>query len=113
MTDGLRALLDALAADWGAVDTAGLAFWQRDIARLAAVAFAAAVALLLIGRLSFRRRRDQGRIVLPAVLRSMRAGHVAWVRDIPALLLAAGLPFALLALADPHASLVASEATYP
>jgi hypothetical protein len=113
MTDGLRALLAALAADWGAFETAGLTFWQRDIARLAAVAFAAAVAFLLIARLSFRRRRDQGRVVLPAVLRSMRTGHVAWVRDIPALLLAAGLPLALLALADPHASLVASEATYP
>jgi Ca-activated chloride channel family protein len=113
MSDGLHALLTALAADWGAFDTTGLTFWQRDVARLAAVAFAATVVLLLVGRTSLRRRRDQGRVVLPAVLRTMRPAHTAWVRDVPALLLAAGIPCALLALADPHASLVASEATYP
>ncbi|MEZ5286513.1 MAG: VWA domain-containing protein [Vicinamibacterales bacterium] len=37
----------------------------------------------------------------------------AWVRHVPAALLAAGLPFALLAVADPHAGLVSSEVTYP
>ena len=36
-----------------------------------------------------------------------------WLRHVPAALLAAGIPFALLALADPHASLVASEVSYP
>jgi Ca-activated chloride channel family protein len=43
----------------------------------------------------------------------MPAARLAWVRHAPAVLFAAGLPFALIALADPHASLVASEVSYP
>jgi Ca-activated chloride channel family protein len=43
----------------------------------------------------------------------MPAARLAWVRHLPALLFASGLPFALMALADPYSSLVAAETTYP
>jgi hypothetical protein len=43
----------------------------------------------------------------------MRPARLAGLRHAPAALLAAGIPFALVALADPHASLSASEVTYP
>jgi hypothetical protein len=113
VSDGLRAIASALAADWGGFDTTGLTFWHRDTARLAAVGFAAAAALLLLLHASLQRRPGRGRVVLPALLGTVRPARAAWLRDVPAALLAAGLPFALLALADPHASLVASEVTYP
>jgi hypothetical protein len=93
--------------------TAGLTFWQRDAARLAAVGFVAIVGLLLVLRASLPRRRSRTNVSLPAVLSTVQGPRALWLRHAPALLFAAGLPFALLALADPHASLVAAEASYP
>jgi VWA domain-containing protein len=113
VSEGLRALAAAVAADWGSFETTGLTFWHRDFARLAGVGFAALAVLLLATSFSIRRRQGRGRVVLPAVLRTMRPARTAWLRHAPAVLFAAGFPFALLALADPHASLSASEVTYP
>jgi hypothetical protein len=113
VTDGLRALLDALVADWGPFDTAGLSFWQRDAARLAAFGLVAMLVLLVAAHLAWRRRRGGHRVVLPALLATMPAAGAAWLRNVPAALFAAGLPFALIALADPRAALVASEVSYP
>ena len=113
MSERLQAIASALAADWGPFETAGLMYWQRDTARLAAVGFVALLVLLLAVRLSWRRHPGAGRIVLPAVLRTMRPARAAWLREVPAVLFAAGLPFAVVALADPRAALVASEVSYP
>lgn len=113
MTESLRALAAAIGADWAGFDTVGLTFWHRDLARLSAVGFAALALLLLAAHLAFRRGRGRGRIVLPAVLHTMRRARLAWLRHLPAALVAAGIPFALLALGDPHASLSASQVTYP
>ena len=113
MSDVIHAIAAAAAADWARLDTAGLSFWFRDTARLAAIGFAVIAALLLALRLVIPRRPGHGRIVLPALVGTMPKARLAWLRHAPALLFAAGLPFALLALADPHASLVASEASYP
>jgi len=113
VTDALRALADAIAADWARLDPAGLTFWYRDTARLAAIGFALAAALLLALRLVVPRRPGRGRVVLPALVGTMPAARMAWLRHAPAVLFAAGLPLALFALADPHASLVASEVSHP
>jgi hypothetical protein len=113
VSDGLRAVAEAIAADWGSFDTTGLTFWHRDTARLAAVGFAAAAGLLLVLHASLQRRRGRGRLVLPALLGTIAPARAAWLRDLPAALFVAGFPFALLALADPHAALVVSDVTYP
>lgn len=113
MTESVRALAAAITADWAGLGTAGLTFWYRDLARLSAVGFAALALLLLAAHLSFRRGPGRGRVILPAVLRTMGTARLAWLRHVPAALVAAGIPFALIALADPHASLSASQATYP
>ena len=113
MTEAVRALVAAIASDWTALDVSGLTFWYRDIARLAAIGFAAAVVLLLVLRLVLPRRAGRGRIVLPALVGTMPAARWSWLRDVPAALFAIGLPCALVALADPHASLVSSEVSYP
>ncbi len=114
-----RALTDALSADWsawvagGAFDTAALTFWARDPARLAFAGFALALLFLLALHAAIPRRRGRGQIVIPALPAALSAPRVGWPRHVPALLLAAGFPFALLALADPHAAQVASDVTYP
>jgi len=113
VSDAVRALVQSMAADWGRFDTAGLTFWARDTARLAAVGFAAAMALLIAFRASLRLRPGRDRVVLPALLGTIPRARWGWLRDAPALLFAAGLPFALLAFSDPHASLAASEVSYP
>jgi len=113
MSDIVRVLMERIAADWGRFETAGLTYWARDAARLAAVGFAAAIALLIALRLFLGRRPGRDRVALPALLGAIPAARAAWLRDAPALLFAAGVPFALVAFADPHASLAASQVTYP
>lgn len=101
-------------SEWlGLFDLGGLTFWQRDTARLAAAAFALVAVTLVAWHRLFRKGPGRGRVVLPALLGTMPPAGAAWLRDVPAVLFAAGLPFALVALADPHASLVAKEVTYP
>jgi hypothetical protein len=51
--------------------------------------------------------------VLPAILRSDTPSTLAWIRHLPAVLFVLGLPFAVLAVADPYSSLVAENVTYP
>jgi hypothetical protein len=113
VSEGLRALAAALAEDWSRFDLAGVTFWHRDLARLSAVGFAALAVLLLAAHVAFRRRQGRGRVLLPALLQTIPPARLAWLRHGPAALMAAGIPFALIALADPHASLAASEVTYP
>jgi Mg-chelatase subunit ChlD len=109
----LEALGQVVAADWARFDTAGLSFWHRDTARLAIIGFVALVGLLLAARTTLHRRRGRGRVVLPALVATIPASRLAWLRNAPMLLFVAGMPFALVALADPHAALVAREVTYP
>jgi len=52
-------------------------------------------------------------MVVPAMLRQWPPSRFAWVRHIPLALFAAGLPLAVLAVADPYSSLVAENVTYP
>jgi von Willebrand factor type A domain len=111
--DAVRAIGEALAADWSVFDLPGLTFWHLDTARLAAIALVSLTGLLLAWHLSWPRRPGRGRIVLPALIRTMTPARFVWLRDVPSALFAAGIPFALLALADPRASLVATETTYP
>ena len=83
------------------------------MARLAGVGFAALAVLLLAISFSIRRRQGRGRWSCRRYCERCGRLASAWLRHAPAVLFAAGFPFALLALADPHASLSASEVTYP
>lgn len=101
-------------SEWLALfDLSGLTFWERDTARLAAAGFALLTLLLFAVHRMVRRGQGRGRVVMPALLATMPPARVAWLRNVPSVLFAAGLPFALVALADPHAELVAKEVTYP
>ncbi len=59
------------------------------------------------------RKPGRHHLVVPAVLRALPASRLAWVRHLPAALFVLGVPFAVLALADPYSSLVTEKVTYP
>jgi hypothetical protein len=97
--------------------------WNHDWMKLhlsrgdeALAAFFVLAALAAIASFVRRRRRNvPGRtsIVLPALPPSLTAGSGQCARYLPAALLLAGLPFFLIALADPHTTFVRQEVTNP
>ncbi len=108
----LEQLLRQQAADWDNVSIAALRYWHRDEARLFLTAVIGTLLLLLTIRLLLSRRRGRG-AGLPALLRQSESPRLAWLRHLPLGLFVAGLPFALLAIADPYAALVQEDTTFP
>ena len=109
----LNAIAAAVVAEWQAVRLSDLQFWQRDTAQVIMVALVAGAVIVLLIRAAVARRPGRHYLVLPAILRATSAAPLAWVRHIPVVLFGAGLPFAVLAVADPYTSLVAENVTYP
>jgi hypothetical protein len=105
--------IGAHLADWGDTSLEELHFWHRDDAWVAAIAFLAVSAILLLVRLVFTRRRRADRVGLPALLNVFAEPSFAFVRHVPLVLLLAGLPLFLLALADPYTSLTQKRTTFP
>jgi hypothetical protein len=101
MGTALTSLATSLAAEWQAIDFGGLQYWRRDVAQLALIALVAAAGLVLLVRASIARVPGRHHVVLPAILRGASFSRFAWTRHLPVMLFAAGLPFALLAVADP------------
>ena len=109
----LSAIAASVAADWRATRLSDVQFWQREAAQLIVVALVAGVTVVLMIRAVMARRPGRHHLVLPAVLRAAPAARLAWTRHLPVVLFGAGLPFAVLAVADPYTSLVAENVTYP
>ncbi len=113
MGEALSAIAGGVAAEWRALDVAGLQFWQRDTAQLVLMGLVSLSALTLLARAAIARTPGRREVILPAILRGMSTARYAWIRHAPSLLFAAGVPFAVLAVADPYTSLVAENVTYP
>jgi hypothetical protein len=111
--EALNAIAASLAREWRAIDFAGLQYWRRDTAELTLLGLVALALLVLLVRTAIARRPGRHHLVLPAILKRWSQPRTAWVRHIPVALFVLGLPFAVLALADPYTSLVAENVTYP
>ena len=110
----LLSLVRQVAADWQSIRFSDLQFWHRSEARLALAGLVAVALVLLVVRTMLRRRGTARRgVVLPAVLGSMRQSQAAAMVHAPFVLFLLGLPFFLLALADPFTALVSREASFP
>ena len=130
----LTALLTEWAARWQALSLDRLQFWQSDTARLALIGLIALTGVLLALRSLQARRAGREGLVLPALVHGLHGSHrldaplqphasprarrVAgspwrFMRYLPVVTLAAGVPFMLLALADPYSALVAEETSFP
>lgn len=100
-------------AEWRSIRLAELLFSHRDAARTAGVVLIAVSLTVLIIRLAVGRRPGRNRVALPAILPIVRSSPLSFVRHSPILLFLAGLPFFLVALADPFTSLTEREVTFP
>jgi len=108
-----RLFVSSTVDEWRAVRLADLHYWHRGEAQLTIVSVFALIVLLLITRSALARRPGRHRLVVPAVLGSVRRSPLSVLRHVPLVLFLAGLPFLTLALADPFTALVTSDVTYP
>jgi hypothetical protein len=111
--DQILTLVNDNVAAWQDLRIASLQFWQRDTARLALIAILAVSLILLIVRSSIRRMPGRHRLVVPALLTSLPRSRMRLVVHTPLVLFLIGLPFFILALADPYTSLVSQDVSFP
>jgi len=109
----INAFLNAAFIEWRTVRIAELVFAHRDAARLLVVVTAAVPLLVLMARAIIGRRPGSSRLALPAMLPVVRPSIFSFVRHSALLLFLAGLPFFVLAFADPFTSLSHQEVSYP
>jgi Ca-activated chloride channel family protein len=112
LTD-LGALIQALWTEWRQLTVADLRFMQPGPARLALIALIGLAIAMLVVRSTIRRRSTEQRVGLPAILASLEPTSLAFIRHVPLVLLVAGLPWFVLALADPYSVLRQRQETFP
>ena len=89
-----------------------LEFWHRDSGQLALVVMIALATILTVWCLLRTRRGGRDGLIIPAVLSHHRR-PAALLRFMPMLPFVAGLPFLVLALADPYSALVSEAVSFP
>lgn len=90
-----------------------LQFWHRDAANLMVVALLGLVVVALAVRGATTRRSRRDRLALPAVLTWMRRSALSFVRHGPLLPFLTGIPFFVVAFADPYTALTREVASFP
>jgi Ca-activated chloride channel family protein len=109
----ISAFLRNNLAEWRSVRVAELLFAHRNTARLAVVVVIAVSLAILVARTTFARRPGSHRVALPAILPIIRSSPFSFVRHGALILFLLGLPFFVLALADPYTSLTQQEVSFP
>jgi von Willebrand factor type A domain len=116
VTEQFRALVTVLRgawADWNSVRLADLVFAQAATARMAVVAIIGVAVAVLVLRMMVRASAYRGRIALPALVAFRTPSRGSFVRHGALLLGLAGLPFFIVALADPRTAVTREEVSYP
>jgi hypothetical protein len=88
-------------------------FWRLDSARLIVIVFVIVSAAALILRAAIQRQARFEGVALPALVGRSRRLWWSGARHAPLLLFVLGLPFFVIALADPYASLTERTVTFP
>jgi len=102
--------------EWRNTRAATLLFAHRDTAILALVLGIGLCAAVLAGRALTRRRAGRTQVALPAVLKWSGGRSVfspSLVRHGALLLFVAGVPFFVMALADPFSSITREDVSFP
>ena len=102
-----------LLAEWRETSLLELRFWHGDTARLTLIALIALTIAMVIVRSTLARRSSRQRIGLPAILTALQRPSWPFIRHTPVILMAAGLPFFVLAVADPYSTLTQRQDLFP
>jgi hypothetical protein len=111
--NGLSDLVGDLIAEQRDSGLADLRFWHVDEAWLALMVLLASAGTMVLVRSTIWRRGPRARVALPALLTRVERPSFAFVRHLPLALLVAGLPWLVLAFADPYTSLRQENVTFP
>jgi Ca-activated chloride channel family protein len=106
-------LLGGVVDEFADVHVQNLRFWHNDQARLALIGLILLTLAMIVLRSTIARRGARQRVSLPALFSSIRTPSWAGVRHTPIVLMAAGLPFFVLAVADPYSTLTQQQETFP
>lgn len=109
----IRRLLESSLTEWRGLRIEDLRFWHGDAARLMIVVLVAVSLAMIVVRSTIIRRTRRHRVALPSLLTSDGSFSWSFLRHTPLLLLMAGLPWFILALADPYSSLTQRTETFP
>jgi len=99
--------------EWRNTRIADLLFAHRDAAVLTLVLLVGIALALLILRAATRRKAGRTQVALPAVLSWSRPSWFSIVRHGTLLLFLAGLPFFVIALADPYTTFTRQDVSFP
>src|SRR5262249_42909168 len=99
--------------EWRNTRIADLLFAHRDAAVMTLVLLVGIALALLILRAATRRKAGRTQVALPAGLNWSRPSWVSIVRHGTLLLFLAGLPFFVIALADPYTTFTRQDVSYP
>src|SRR5262249_5617285 len=99
--------------EWRNTRTGDMLFGHHGKALLALVGVIGLCVAVLIIRAMARRRAGRTQVALPAVLDWGQSSWLSIVRHGALLLLLCGLPFFVLALADPQSTLTQEQVSYP
>ena len=106
-------LLDSSLAEGRGLRLADLHFWHGDAARLTIIVLVAVSLAMVVLRSTIIRRTPRQRVGLPALLAPGNSFSWSFVRHAPLVLLMVGLPWFILALADPYSSLTQRKENFP
>lgn len=108
-----RQYLANTVAEWQSIRLSDLQFWHGGDGRLLVMGLVATAVFVLVARSFMNRQPGRHRLMVPALLGTIRPSYLSFVRHVPLLFFIAGIPFLVLALADPFTALVTSEVSYP
>jgi Ca-activated chloride channel family protein len=98
---------------WRTVPLGGVVFGQRDTTVLILIALVGLAAGVAVLRHALGRQPGRAQLGVPALLSWAGASPLSWLRHGAVLLSLAGLPFFMLALADPYLPLRQQQVTFP
>ena len=106
-------LLTATWAEWDEIYLDRLIYSQMSIAQQLLIAILGLAAIFVVIRSFGNRNPGHRRMALPAIVTTPGWSRTSLTRHGALLLALAGLPFFVLALADPRTALTRSETTFP
>jgi Ca-activated chloride channel family protein len=109
----IGALLREGLTAWRSVRLADVLFGHLDSTILTLIVLAGLSAGVAVVRVTFGRRPGRAQVGLPALLSWARAPSYPFLRHGALLLALAGVPFFMLALADPYTQLQQQELSFP